>query len=749
MDKYNGPFKTQASRVAMRDDFFSSPGQSIKRPNSAPPVAALDNSQNSQNSSVFSHEGNFDINPGMFPSNPSAPQSQQSQWEIWGKWNLAGSLNSGKPNEPPTGQIWSEGKDDVHSLRLHDPKAVWNTANDSRVRVSPIPKPVPIPMGIPMPMESKQMDPSIGMHKKFDRNHDDYPRTSSPLYVSDPLRGVDVGLREEYPVEPEFDAVVSSMNNLNILDHNEYEDFHHELAHQQFYHFEPQYEETAGYYPEEETQRWQPQMAPVNQPPPHSRYPVPTKPQPIRASPIPMQSPTTYSWEGDERYAREGGVPTAAPLGAFPNYYNQFDQRKPVKQVVAPQEIKRFAPADPYRPSPTVPFYPPPARSMSAGPSFSSNFQRRESVDFDYSYPRSNLLEEFRSNKSKKYELRDIVGHIVEFSGDQHGSRFIQQKLETATDEEKQLVFEEILPSALSLMVDVFGNYVIQKFFENEIGTQAQKSALAKQMSGHVLQLSLQMYGCRVVQKALEQIGPDEQSELVKELDGHVLKCIKDQNGNHVIQKCIERVPPPLINFIIDAFHGQVFALATHPYGCRVIQRIFEHCEDEQTAVDFPCLKTLSHYQRPLLDELHKYINPLAQDQYGNYVIQHILERGKPKDRTLVISKVKGQILQMSQHKFASNVVEKCVQNATKKERSEMIEEVITPRSDGITPLLVMMKDQYANYVIQRMLELADPDQREILIMKIKPHLSSLRKFTYGKHIINKVEKYISLGTFD
>ena len=59
------------------------------------------------------------------------------------------------------------------------------------------------------------------------------------------------------------------------------------------------------------------------------------------------------------------------------------------------------------------------------------------------------------------------MGHIVEFSGDQHGSRFIQQKLETAEDPEKQLVFEEILPSALQLMTDVFGNYVIQKFFEH------------------------------------------------------------------------------------------------------------------------------------------------------------------------------------------------------------------------------------------------------------------------------------------
>jgi len=48
-------------------------------------------------------------------------------------------------------------------------------------------------------------------------------------------------------------------------------------------------------------------------------------------------------------------------------------------------------------------------------------------------------------------------------SADQYGSRFIQQKLETATTEEKNMVFHEIISHALSLMTDVFGNYVIQK----------------------------------------------------------------------------------------------------------------------------------------------------------------------------------------------------------------------------------------------------------------------------------------------
>lgn len=48
-------------------------------------------------------------------------------------------------------------------------------------------------------------------------------------------------------------------------------------------------------------------------------------------------------------------------------------------------------------------------------------------------------------------------------SADQYGSRFIQQKLETATTEEKNMVYQEIMPKALALMTDVFGNYVIQK----------------------------------------------------------------------------------------------------------------------------------------------------------------------------------------------------------------------------------------------------------------------------------------------
>jgi len=72
-------------------------------------------------------------------------------------------------------------------------------------------------------------------------------------------------------------------------------------------------------------------------------------------------------------------------------------------------------------------------------------------------------------------------------------------KLETANSEERERVFVEILRDIIPLMKDLFGNYVVQKMFEH--GDQSQKRMMVNKMKGHVLDLTTQVYGCRVVQK--------------------------------------------------------------------------------------------------------------------------------------------------------------------------------------------------------------------------------------------------------
>ncbi|KAL5823696.1 hypothetical protein ACOSQ4_021596 [Xanthoceras sorbifolium] len=354
-----------------------------------------------------------------------------------------------------------------------------------------------------------------------------------------------------------------------------------------------------------------------------------------------------------------------------------------------------------------------------------SGWQGQRGVNMFDDSKRPSFLEELKSSNAQKFELSDIAGRIVEFSVDQHGSRFIQQKLEHCSIEDKESVFKEVLPHASKLMTDVFGNYVIQKFFEH--GSPQQRKELADKLVGQMLPLSLQMYGCRVIQKALEVIELDQKTQLVLELDGHVMRCVRDQNGNHVIQKCIECVPTKKIEFIISAFRGQVALLSTHPYGCRVIQRVLEHCSNQQQC-------------QCIVDEILESACALAQDQYGNYVTQHVLERGQPHERSQIISKLAGKIVQMSQHKYASNVIEKCLEYGNTAEQELLIEEIIG-QSEENDNLLSMMKDQFANYVVQKILERCSDKQRELLISRIRIHCNALKKYTYGKHIVARFEQ--------
>jgi hypothetical protein len=305
----------------------------------------------------------------------------------------------------------------------------------------------------------------------------------------------------------------------------------------------------------------------------------------------------------------------------------------------------------------------------------------------------STKLYEFKNagKNNKRWELSDIFDHIAEFAGDQYGSRFIQTKLETANSDEKERVFREIEPNSIPLMTDVFGNYVIQKFFDH--GHQEHKKLLANKMRGQVLNLSLQMYGCRVVQKALEHILVEQQAALVGELENHVLKCVKDQNGNHVIQKAIERCAPHTIGFIYGAFVGQVQHLSLHPYGCRVIQRCLERPEF------FPV-------KPRILAELHDSMQQgMIADQYGNYVVQHVVYKGDLKDKARVFRLVIAGLEGYSKHKFASNVVEKCIEHSDDSWRREVVN-VLTAadqrRSEGDTTLVSMIKDNFGNYVIRK-----------------------------------------------
>ena len=110
-------------------------------------------------------------------------------------------------------------------------------------------------------------------------------------------------------------------------------------------------------------------------------------------------------------------------------------------------------------------------------------------------------------------------------------------------------------------MCDVFGNYVVQKFLEH--GTPAQRARLAGAMRASVKALSLQMYGCRVIQKAIE------------------------------VRPAFSPAPhtPALLRMTLaGAMRASVKALSLQMYGCRVIQKAIEVRPACSPARHTPCV---------------------------------------------------------------------------------------------------------------------------------------------------------------
>ncbi|KAK1773594.1 armadillo-type protein [Copromyces sp. CBS 386.78] len=337
-------------------------------------------------------------------------------------------------------------------------------------------------------------------------------------------------------------------------------------------------------------------------------------------------------------------------------------------------------------------------------------------------------LREYLNTRSapQKWDLKQIKGSIANFAADRTGSRFIQEKLQSASGDEKLDVYNELYDELIPLMTDVYGNYVVQKFFEH--GTQEQKTKMALVIKDNMLRLSENKYGCRVVQKALDNIFSTYKVDLVSELRGHIDKLNKSQEGNHVIQMIIKLLPRKDIGFIYDSFRGpgKVMELALNQYACRVIQRALEHGNEEDKLY--------------LVSELHKGAHTLITDAYGNYVAQHIIEAGKPEDRARMIAAVMSQTITLSTHKHASNVVEKCIKYGTPEDVRRIRDMFFNPQdgvggysSENQSPdsfLRFLMLDHFANYVIHKLVKHSTfaIEEQQFFVDTLEPKIKELLK---------------------
>jgi len=175
-----------------------------------------------------------------------------------------------------------------------------------------------------------------------------------------------------------------------------------------------------------------------------------------------------------------------------------------------------------------------------------------------------------------------IVDKIV-CNNDQQASIFLQQKLKVGTVEQKYEIIEAIVAQAYPLMVNRFGNFLVQRCFEH--GTPEQVIAIANAIRGNTLSLSMDAFGCHVVQKAFDAVPEDYKAIMVHELLRRIPETVIHRYACHVWQKLFELrwsdSPPQIMKYVNEALCGMWHEVALGETGSLVVQNIFENCLEE------------------------------------------------------------------------------------------------------------------------------------------------------------------------
>ncbi|KAI4869106.1 ARM repeat-containing protein [Hypoxylon rubiginosum] len=343
--------------------------------------------------------------------------------------------------------------------------------------------------------------------------------------------------------------------------------------------------------------------------------------------------------------------------------------------------------------------------------------------------------------------------------------RVIQQR--RAQDSEAMnryanMSLEQAAGQIYGLCKDQFGCRYLQKQLENRLPDQVHM--IWQETNQHIVDLMTDPFGNYLCQKLLEYCTDDERTVLIQNASPKMVEIAKNAHGTRALQKMIESVSTPThVQLIIQALGGRVVELIQDINGNHVIQKCLNKLNAQGaqfifTAVGNRCIDVGTHrhgccvLQRCidhasgdqkmwLISKITENATRLVQDPFGNYVVQYIIDLNDTAFTEPLVQQFRGRICQLSRHKFSSNVIEKCLRCGNEDSKDLMVNELLSPGE-----MDRLLRDNFGNYVVQTALEHATQAKKMMLVEAIRPHLTGIRHTPYGRRLQAKVQQHDTRG---
>ncbi|KAF4556747.1 Pumilio-family RNA-binding repeat-containing protein 1 [Elsinoe fawcettii] len=288
-----------------------------------------------------------------------------------------------------------------------------------------------------------------------------------------------------------------------------------------------------------------------------------------------------------------------------------------------------------------------------------------------------------------------IIDQGVPLMANRFGNFLIQRCMEHGSPENINDIAERILGHTVNLSMDAFGCHVVQKAFD--YASDRQKRIMVHELVGSVQTTIIHRYACHVWQKLFELKWDGTRPPIMRfvndSLKGMWHEVALGETGSLVVQNIFENCPEHEKRPCIEEVLQQISPITTGQFGNWCVQHICEHgaAADKGRAIDHilmfatgysqdqfgskvveKCLKVCGNdFLDRYLERVCSYrqdvprmdLIDIAGDQYGNYLIQHILSHADNSRKEIVASHIRRHMVSLRGSKYGSRVALLCTSN--------------------------------------------------------------------------------------
>jgi hypothetical protein len=169
----------------------------------------------------------------------------------------------------------------------------------------------------------------------------------------------------------------------------------------------------------------------------------------------------------------------------------------------------------------------------------------------------------------------------------------------------------------------------------------------------------------------------------------------------------------------MDLFIKEIQMLAINKKGCKLLKDCFDSFSNDNVIKIVKCIE--------------KNITTIITNQYGNYIIQSILEMKNKEIKKSVFDLVRNNLILFATQKYSSNVIEKCIDNNDDVGCALMKQILI---GDTFERLLL---NNFGNYVAQKVLMKVNDDVKDMLLNKVILCVPQLKQLPFGQKLLAKL----------